>query len=362
VILRPLDHRDLEHVLDHSRQDWEQLRGGRLLLTGATGFFGIWILESFAWANRRLGLGAELLAVSRSPSAFRARAPHLGEETGIRWIEGDATTFEIPEEELRWIIHAATEQQRPGRSSLEVYERNVAATRRTLELAEQTGAAHLFTSSGAVYGRQPPELERLSEDSRLAPDPLDVSTAYGQSKRASEHLCAQFAAERGVAAKIARCFAFVGPHLPLDANYAVGNFVRDALAGGPIRVKGDGTALRTYLYAADLVIWLIAILARGAAGRAYNVGGEEIVSIGELAALTTRVTGCRTEPIVEGRVDPAGALGRAPDRYVSSVRRAMLELGLSAVVPIEEGIARMCGHAQAAAASSPSVLGPRARP
>ena len=148
-------------------------------------------------------------------------------------------------------------------------------------------------------------------------------SAYGEGKRLAELLCAIYAKQYGFDANIARCFAFVGPYLPLDAHFAVGNFIRDALAGGPIRIDGDGTPLRSYLYAADLAIWLWTILSRGRSGRAYNVGSEEAISIHELA---NAVTGeLRDVPVEIARKSVHGV---SLECYIPASIRASSELGL----------------------------------
>jgi nucleoside-diphosphate-sugar epimerase len=140
---------------------------------------------------------------------------------------------------------------------------------------------------------------------------------------------------------IARCFAFVGPYLPLDAHFAIGNFIGDAIGGGPIAVRGDGTAVRSYLYAADLVEWLVTILLRGRSGQAYNVGSEEGVSIIELARRVAAVAGESSSngPLA---VEVAGAptAGAAPDHYLPDCGRAREELGLRETTPLEEAIRR----------------------
>src|SRR5947199_219596 len=101
-------------------------------------------------------------------------------------------------------------------------------------------------SSGAVYGRQPADLSHIPEDYPGAPSTTDTGSGYGQAKRISEFLCSSYAQAYGFRAAIARLFAFIGPYLPLDRNYAAGNFVRDAMAGGPVEIAGDGTPYRSY--------------------------------------------------------------------------------------------------------------------
>ena len=144
-----------------------------------------------------------------------------------------------------------------------------------LEFAAMAGVRRLlYVSSGAVYGAQPADLAKIPETYSGACDPLDPRTAYGQAKRLAEHLCGVSAANSALETVIARAFAFVGPGLPLDGHFAIGNFIADALAGREIKVKGDGTAMRSYLYAADLAAWLVKLLAQGESGAAYNVGSD----------------------------------------------------------------------------------------
>jgi dTDP-glucose 4,6-dehydratase len=149
-----------------------------------------------------------------------------------------------------------------------------------------------------------------------------------------------YARQYGFAAPIARCFAFSGPHLPLSLNFAIGNFVRDAIAGGPIRVGGDGTPRRSYLYAADLAIWLWTILLRGESCRLYNVGSGEDVSIAELAHKVKEVVSPQV-PEVFVMIAKEPVPGAPVARYVPSVTRVENELALKAWIPLDEGIRRM---------------------
>jgi dTDP-glucose 4,6-dehydratase len=332
----PLARQDLEHVLAHTAGIWEPLRGKGIFISGGTGFFGAWLVESFLHVNERLGLGAQAFVLSRDPHAFLARAPHLADSAALRFVRGDMGGFALPDGPLACVVHGATEPER-GLDPLEVFERNVNGTRRMLELARRARAGRfLFVSSGAVYGSQPPGLSHVPEDHAGAPDSMEAASAYGQSKRASEFLCAAHARRGGFNATVARCFAFVGPHLPLAANYAAGNFIGDALAGGPIRVSGDGTAIRSYLYAADLAIWLWTILLRGQCCRVYNVGSEEAVSIVELA----RTVAAEVCPAAAVAVVGTAVPGCPAKRYVPATRRAREELGLEARVTLREGIRR----------------------
>lgn len=335
---------DIEALLDRTAPLWLELRDARLFITGGTGFFGTWLLEAIVAADRRFGLGCRAAVLSRDPGRFAARAPRLATASAVTLLAGDVRDFRVPDGPVTHVIHAATEASAALNESAPrtMFDVCVEGTRRVLALAaEKRAARFLFTSSGAVYGRQPPDLTHVAEEFAGGPDPLDPRNAYAEGKRAAEMLC-RLAVDAGLAATVARCFAFVGPRLPLDAHFAVGNFLRDALSGGPIRIGGDGTPLRSYLYAADLVEWLVTILVRGRPARAYNVGSEEAVSIRDLAGRVASAAAA----VWPDRAAPAVVVAREPrpgvpaERYIPDCARARVELGLVPSTSLEEALRR----------------------
>lgn len=329
--------RDLAEVLEHVGAAWSDLKGARIFITGGTGFFGCWLLESLICANRRLGLGAKVVVLTRNPGAFRRRAVHLAEDPAIGLLQGDVLDFPRVAGEYSHLVHAAGDanalqfQVDPVRS----FDALVLGTRNVLEWAALKSVDRiLFTSSGAVYGRQPPDLRRIPDRWLGAPDCSSPVSAYGEGKRAAEMLCSLFIEQHGLSITIARCFAQTGPYLPLDAQYAMGNFIRDALAGGPISVSGDGTPYRSYLYASDLTAWLWRILLRGEAGVPINVGSEEEITVAALADLISHMAG-GVKVKVCGTPDAA----RPPDRYVPEISSAQA-MGLRVHVNLEEAVRR----------------------
>lgn len=339
VPVKPLPPEDLAHVLEQTRELWAEAKGANIFITGGTGFFGFWLLESFAHINEVLGLGMRATVLTRNPAAFAVKAPHLATRSDLHFIAGDVRTFTFPAGAYPYVIHAATEasaalnEQAPH----EMFDAIVGGTRRVLDFVAQAGTRKLLlTSSGAVYGRQPSDLTHVSEDYAGAPDPLAPASAYGEGKRVAEHLCAVHARRHSYEAKIARCFAFVGPHLPLDTHFAIGNFIRDAMCGDTIRIAGDGTPTRSYLYAADLAVWLWTLLFRAPSGRAFNVGSSEVLSIAQLAATVDIALGGRGGWHVAQTPDPSRPLSH----YVPAVERAERELGLRVRVTLPDALRR----------------------
>ena len=308
--------------------------GKRLFLTGGTGFFGKWILESFLYINKLFGLNAGLTFLSRDPCAFLTECPWLKNESSVTFIQGDVRTFLFPPEPHAFVIHAAPDfpSLGTGDNSTEPFSVTVAGTHHVLEFASLTGATHvMLTSSGAVYGPQPPDLNHIPDDFRGTPQ-----TTYGKGKLLAEQLCVDAGDKYGFLTLLPRCFAFVGPYLPLDAHFAIGNFIRDCLENRPIVIQGDGTPFRSYLYAADLAEWLWTILLRGEHARAYNVGSDQAISICDLAHLVRECAGTQNEIVIQGKK----VEGLLPQRYVPSIERSKTELGLVQRVSLSDAIRR----------------------
>ena len=328
---------DLNYILKNTLPLWESLRDQRLFITGGTGFFGCWLLESFVWANTTLKLNANAVVLTRSAAQFAKKCPHLMLEPSLVFQEGDVRDFEFPQGVFSHVIHAATEASVSLNNNNPelMFDTIVQGTKQTLEFARQSGArGFLLTSSGAVYGKQPTHLSHVPEDYLYhSTHPEDIKSAYADGKRESEKICAQYAEQFNLEVKIARCFAFVGPHLPLDTHFAIGNFIRDALKGDSIIVKSDGAPFRSYLYTADLAIWLWTILFRGKTMRAYNVGSDELITIKDLAYMVANMC----EPKIAVQIEQSSAL-QLPERYVPDISRARDELNLTPYIDLRQAI------------------------
>jgi dTDP-glucose 4,6-dehydratase len=327
---------DLAHVFATVGSLWENFKGQRIFISGGTGFFGKWLLETLLYANQQLNLGCRITILSRNPIDFAEMNPHLSDHLLVNFVKGDVRDFVYPEGKYKFVIHAATDVVAPT-NVVDLFSSCLDGTKRVLDFARRAGCTDfLLVSSGAVYGRQPEDMETIPETYTGAPNTLNSKSAYGEGKRCSEWLANAHGELYGYNIKIARCFAFVGPHLPLDKHFAIGNFIYDALSNNGIVIQGDGTSYRSYLYAADLAIWLWTILLLGPSGVAYNVGGNEAVSIAELARRVTQISGSHQNIKIMTPLDSA----KNPDRYIPDVHKAELELGLKCWINLDDSIHR----------------------
>lgn len=328
---------DLKEVIIRAEADLLFLRNSRIFITGGTGYIGKWFLECLCAANRELNLRLEIFVLSRDGAKFTRQFPHLACDSSVSLIHGDVRNFTLDVGEITHVIHAATDVVAVN-PPLDVFDVTVFGTRRVLEYCRKMRIQDaLLLSSGAVYGVFPSGLDRANESMPCVLDFEKPGATYGLGKIASEWLCNRFSQEYGVACKTARIFAQVGPYLSLDAQFAAGNFIRDAIKSKSIVIKGDGASIRSYMYPTDLIVWLIKILLNGQVGKAYNVGSDDRISIRGLAE---EVLNVMENDNLDIKVLGHSSSGLAPEVYVPDISLAHAELGLSIEVSLRESLKR----------------------
>lgn len=251
-------------------------------ITGGSGLFGRWILSFFRWSIKKQLASPEVTILSR-----KSFSKQLSE---WKFIQGDITDFQWGDLDVDYTMHLAAPSAQTtylGMNEIEKFNTLSNGISQILRFAHKsTRKRVLVASSGAIYGGFGPERTRaISENESNAAVFSTQMQGLGLGKRVVEFFTKEFCDAGYIDASIARCFSFIGPGLPTNLHYAVGNFVDYALKGKDIVIKGDGKPIRSFMYLGDMVLWLLTILLSGRGGQDYNVGSREQVSIYQLASM-----------------------------------------------------------------------------
>jgi nucleoside-diphosphate-sugar epimerase len=263
--------------------------GNSLLIIGGTGFFGKSILDSFKRGLLTDFNVSKIIVLSRNIDQFKINYPELCFK-GVELLNGDISIIEsIPYADF--VIHAATSTMMNDYKDI---SNNLGKNNTERSITNYCNIAHnyhykskiLYCSSGAVYGKQPLNIEKLDEDFPFLQNLSDLSIEkqnYCLGKRFAEKEIINLG-KSGLSVSIARCFAFSGKYLPRDQHYAYGNFIGQAEKGEDITVKTNGIVYRSYLEADDLVISLMKILQLSSTTcPIFNVGSDRQTSLYDLA-------------------------------------------------------------------------------
>lgn len=301
--------RDTDIILNNPA-DWEKLRDAAVLVTGATGRLGTYIVNALLELNRRNGLNIRVLALARDREKIRREYPEA--DPRLRFLEQDVT------EPIRWdgridhIFHTAglaspdDFTHRPA----ETLWGHVQGTRNVLELARRCGTKRiLYVSTVEVYGTW--ETDRYIKETDMGPMRHTESRAcYPEAKRLCETMLACYKAEYGVDHTVVRLCHTFGPGIRLDDGRAFAGFIRNVVRGEDIVLQTDGSAVRTYTYVADAVGAMFLALLNGTE-EYYNVAAtENRISIRDLAVLIASM-------------DPTG---RTHVRYAKTAQKDLLYL------------------------------------
>jgi nucleoside-diphosphate-sugar epimerase len=302
------------------------LRGTGILLTGASGFMGSWLLSALAFLNDVHGFGARVTAVARHPERIDQRAPFLAGRADIVWQASDVRQLVTLPDDLVWLIHAAgiPDSRHHATSPIETASVIAEGTFRVLRLAEQATRLQriLHVSSGLADGK--------GGYARAVP-----TTAYVEAKRFSETLCYAFRSQAKLPIVITRPYTLLGPFQDIESPWAANNFLHAAIEGQPLKIRGDGTAVRAYLYGSDMAAMVLTQMACGESGDIFDLGGTEVMTVADLA----HVVAAQVRRTLDIRTNAAARPSR-DDRFVPNMDRTMRQLGAGPAFSTAEAVAR----------------------
>lgn len=303
----------LARVTSVALNDIKSLRNCHLFFTGCSAFFGKWLTECLLWANKEYNLGIYITLLTRDVNRFLSDMPHLKQHHNLCVMQGSATDLsQLTFMPFQFAIHGVNlpNDGSPTWAARHMHTA-VHATEEIMCYAHACGCKTvLLISSGAIYRLQ--NAQQPPFDARGFPVSQDEPIIYGNTKRFLELYARSLGNQQGITVPIARLFAFGGAYTPLIESVALGSFVSQVVQNKPIVITGDGTPIRTYLDAKDMIVWAIAILTRGG-NTEYNVGSTYPITIRELAEL---VLTCAHKSLKNYTILGKSHHGNAPSTYI----------------------------------------------
>lgn len=335
---------DLEGLCSTPSIPWVSLHGRSVLVTGATGLIGTTLVKSLLWYGLQQEADLRVHALVRDVDKARARfAGPLEAGAPLSLLRGDVRALPPVDEHVDVIVHGAslTASKDFVARPVDTIQTALQGTEQVLELAKAHSVTSLvYLSSMEVYGA-PDGSRRVTESDFDGFDPVLVRSSYPESKRMAESLCAAYAAQHGVPAKVLRLTQTFGPGVDRDDRRVFADFTRRSLGGEDIVLHTAGESARSYLYTADAVSALLTVLLRGVDGQAYNAANEQTYcSIRDMAELVARI--CGPSP-VQVRVEPQdlAGLGYAPILKMDLDTAKLQALGWRPTVGLAEMYQRM---------------------
>jgi len=316
-----------------------KLSNQTILITGGTGFVGKWIAEMVLFLNKYHQFNIKLYLLARDIEKFKSEAPHIAKNGQINLLEQDVRNLSELPSDTNFVVHAAgtPDSRQHASQPLRTIDTFLKGTTAVFEACYRLPALAkiIHVSSNYVYGNVFKNQNTINEKDLGVRECNSILASYSEAKRITETLCAIYRNQQQLPITIVRPFAFVGPYQKLDKPWAINNFIRDALLGGPIRILGDENTTRSYLYGSDMAFWLLAILANNSTGDVINIGSDESICLLDLAKLITHFFNRNIEILSRASKDSAHQIpSLVPD--ISVARK----LYLTPTYPLSEAIER----------------------
>ncbi len=329
---------DLEQIIAE-KINWEKLKGKTVLITGASGMVGSYMLYVLTRLNDLYGYNIKAVAMVRNPKKL---LKEITDRDDVEVVVHDVTEKYETEEKIDYIVHAASPasplimQNYP----VETIAANTIGTFNTLLLANEKKAdGYLFISSREIYGQPYENQELFYEDTYGFVDQLNPRSCYSEGKKAAETMCVSFAAQYGLNVKIARLAHTYGPGMSIYDGRVQADFLKNIVHNEDIVLKSMGTAVRTYTYIADAIAGMFRILL-DSDEIAYNIGNENCkVSIRELAEIMVGIYPERNLKLVFD-IPEGGTKGTAPYTLGILSSKKLRALGWEPQYSVKDGFRR----------------------
>jgi nucleoside-diphosphate-sugar epimerase len=319
--------------------DGADIRAGlarqHIAVTGGTGFLGTWLAEMVAALNDEHKLGITLDLYARNVHEWPVEHPHLAQRLDIRLRSQDVRSPFDFAKNTSYVIHAAGIPNNRVHASdpLRVHQTTILGINNVLDAVTQLDSLHRFVNvSSCLVAGTPDRAGPLSESDCFPIPAGQLHKVYVDAKRAAETVASIYRSQLRLPISTVRPFTFAGAYQKLDRPWAINSFMRDVLTGGDIRIHGDGSARRSYLYGSDAAWWTLAALVKGQDGEAYNLGSADPVSHLDLVRVINERVAPRARHVLNTL---AGKAPRQDDLY-PDISLTSRRLGVHQTVPLEQ--------------------------
>lgn len=321
---------------------WEKLKDRSILISGATGLVGSFLIDVIMAKNLR-GLNCTVYALSRNEQKAADRFSKWKGSSYLQFVAYDINKPFVRNDldTIDYVLHMAsnTHPLQYSTDPIGTITTNVIGVQNMLDFAVAHNATRFaFTSSNEIYGENRGDVELFGEDYCGYINCNTMRAGYPESKRCGEALCQAYKAQKGLDVVIPRPTRSYGPTMLMSDTKAISQFIRKGIAAEDIVLKSAGTQYYSYTYVADAVSGLLYVLLKGESGEAYNIADERSdIMLKDLAAIIAEIAGKKVVFEIPDAVEAAGYSTATKARLDGS---KLMKLGWSAKYDIKSGMER----------------------
>ena len=321
---------------------WEKLQGKNVLISGATGLIGKFLVDVLMTKNEG-GLDCTVFALSRNAQKAQDRFLKWNSDSHLKFISYDINKPFVRDDlgTVNYVLHMAsnTHPMQYSTDPIGTITTNIIGVQNMLDFALDHHADRFaFASSNEIYGENRGDVELFTEDYCGYINSNTMRAGYPESKRCGEALCQAYKVQKGINVVIPRLTRTYGPTMLMSDTKAISQFIRKGIAAEDIVLKSTGTQYYSYTYVADAVSGLLYILLKGENGEAYNIADERSdIMLKDLAVIIAGIAGKEVVFEIPDAVEAAGYSKATKARLDG---RKLKQLGWTALYDIQGGLER----------------------